>query len=173
MTKQEIRNQLRQIRKDNYDSSSLSIISKKVTDRLEQHPLFRQAQCILLFHSLPDEVNTHELIEHYHQEKTILLPTVIGDDMELHIYQGGSRKGAFDISESTGPLFTDYDAIDLAAIPGVGFDREGNRLGRGKGYYDRFLPLLHCHTIGICYPFQLVESIPTEPHDIKVNEVIS
>lgn len=148
-------------------------LSLEVVGRLEEHKLFQDARRVLLFSSLPDEVNTHDLIGRYYKDKQILLPTVIGDDMELHLYNGVAEQGAYGIDEAVGPLVTNYDTIDLAVIPGVAFDRRGNRLGRGKGYYDKFLPQLRCHTIGLCFPFQLINEIPTEPHDIKVNEVIA
>lgn len=139
--------------------------------------MFQQAQWVLLFHSLSDEVNTHELIERYKDKKTIILPSVVGDELELHIYDASSatKQGAFNIIESCGLLLpqSNYHRIDLAIIPGVAFDHEGNRLGRGKGYYDRLLPQLQCHTIGLCYPYQLIESVPHEPHDIKVKEVLT
>ncbi|MCQ2095495.1 MAG: 5-formyltetrahydrofolate cyclo-ligase [Bacteroidaceae bacterium] len=173
MTKQEIRDHLRQVRRTAYDAASLDAMSQEATGRLERHPLFRQSRRLLLFHSLPDEVNTHELINRHWREKTILLPVVTGDDITLRVFDGRCEEGKFGICEPVGAVFTDYRSIDLAVIPGVAFDGDRNRLGRGKGYYDRFLPLLRCHTIGLCYPFQLIEHIPTEPHDIKVNEVIS
>lgn len=139
--------------------------------------MFQQSQWVLLFHSLSDEVDTHELIDRYKGQKTIILPSVVGDVLELHIYDASSatKQGAFNIVESCGPLLppSDYARIDLAIIPGVAFDREGNRLGRGKGYYDRLLPLLQCHTIGVCYPYQLIDKVPHEPHDIKVKEVLT
>lgn len=75
--------------------------------------------------------------------------------------------------EPTGELFTDYDLIDVAIVPGMAFDREGHRLGRGKGYYDRFLAQLpHIYKIGICFPFQLVDKVPADVHDILMDEVI-
>ena len=95
--------------------------------------------------------------------------------MELRRYTGPAdlALGAYNIMEPTGELFDDYAAIDLAVIPGVAFDREGNRMGRGKGYYDRLLPKLRStYKIGICLPFQLVEQIPTDEHDVKMDEVI-
>lgn len=135
-----------------------------------------KAQRVLLFHSLPDEVDTHSLIERYRSTKTILLPSVVGDHLELHEYgtEASSTVGAFNIIESKGRIvpISEYQDIELAIIPGVAFDKEGNRLGRGKGYYDRLLPLLKCHTIGLCYPFQMVEQVPHEPHDIKVDETL-
>ncbi len=75
--------------------------------------------------------------------------------------------------EPAGCLFTDYSAVDLAVVPGMAFDKSGNRLGRGKGYYDRLLPLIgYKYKIGICFPFQFLDSIPVEPTDIPVDEVI-
>ena len=149
---------------------------REITDRLERHPLFIKAQRVLLFHSLPDEVDTHGLIERYRSTKTILLPSVVGDHLELHEYGTDSRStiGAFDIMESEGRLVpvSEYRDIELAIIPGVAFDREGNRLGRGKGYYDRLLPLMQCHTIGLCYPFQIVDEVPHEAHDARVDETL-
>lgn len=107
--------------------------------------------------------------------KMVLLPTVVGDELELHEYldeKAFSTSPSFDIQESTGPLFTDYAKIDLAIIPGMAFTPQGDRLGRGKGYYDRLLPQLTCPLIGLAFPFQMVDSIPTEDHDVKMDEVI-
>jgi len=77
--------------------------------------------------------------------------------------------------EPSGELFTDFDRITLAIIPGMAFDHQGNRLGRGKGYYDRLLPQLsHAYKLGLCFPFQLLtEEIPHEPHDCRMDEVFS
>ena len=100
---------------------------------------------------------------------------VVGDDLELRLYAGDDRlaPGAFHIEEPRGEPFTDYAGIDLAVIPGVAFDRAGNRLGRGKGYYDRLLPrLADTYKIGLCYPFQLADSLPAEAHDVRMDEVV-
>lgn len=143
--------------------------------RLEAHPAFRQAHTILLYHSLPDEVNTHDFIRKWSAQKQILLPVVIGNDLELRRYTNPQdlKKGAYGIEEPVGEPFTDYASIDLAIIPGVAFDAQGNRLGRGKGYYDRLLPRLpHTYKIGICFPFQLLEEVPTEALDVRMDEVL-
>lgn len=156
-----------------FTPSQLDEMSREVMSRLESHPLFVSSHTVLLFHSLPDEVCTHTLIERYSSSKQIILPTVVGSSLELHRFDGTFSTGAFGISEANGPLLTDLSTIDLAVIPGVAFDLSGNRLGRGKGYYDRLLPHLTCPLLGVCFPFQLVESIPVEPHDRKVSEVIT
>ena len=138
------------------------------------HPRWQEARTVLLYHSLPDEPDTHAFVRQWAGKKRILLPVVVGDDLELRVYtdDGSLRTGAFHIAEPTGKAFTDYAAIDLAIVPGVAFDREGNRLGRGKGYYDRLLPRLKAYKIGLCFPFQLVESIPAEAHDVRMDEII-
>lgn len=90
-------------------------------------------------------------------KEKILLPVVIGNDLELRVYTSPADLaiGAYGIEEPTGALFTDYATIDLVIVPGVAFDRDGNRLGRGKGYYDRLLPRIpSAYKVGICFPFQ-------------------
>ncbi len=146
--------------------------SNTLLQKLEKDEAFVQAKCVLLYHSLKDEVQTHEFVEKWKDAKQIVLPVVVGDLLELREYTGlhDLKTGAYGIEEPTGKLFTDYDRIELAIIPGVSFDKEGNRLGRGKGYYDRLLPSLKkAHKIGICYSFQMSEHIPCEPHDIKMD----
>jgi 5-formyltetrahydrofolate cyclo-ligase len=137
---------------------------------------------VLLYHSLPDEVDTHQLIGSALQEgKRVLLPVVVGDDLELRFLPtpDALREGAFHILEPTGAPFTDYAAIDLAVIPGVAFTPDGRRLGRGRGYYDRLLAHFpqslssSPYLIGLCWPFQLLADLPTEPHDLTVHAVIA
>lgn len=146
--------------------------------RLESHALFRAAHTVLLYSSLPDEVDTHTFIRRWEGYKRILLPVVVSDsELELRVYTGSGnmRRGAFNIDEPAGAAFTDYGSIDLAVIPGVAFDRHGNRLGRGRGYYDRLLArlgLAGVPTIGVCFDFQKLDAIPAETHDIAVGEVL-
>ena len=101
---------------------------------------------------------------------------MVGDDLEIRIYTAPEdlATGAYGIKEPTGKLFTDYTTIDFIAVPGVAFDRNGNRLGRGKGYYDRLLPRIpQAYKVGICFKFQIVEEIPAEPFDIRMDEIIT
>lgn len=129
---------------------------------------------MLLYHSLPDEVRTWDFVDRWCGSKRVLLPVVVGDDLELRLYTGRDslRLGMYNILEPVGPLFTDYDSIDLAVIPGVAFTRDGVRLGRGKGYYDRLLPRINSPKIGICFPFQILDFIPTEPFDVRMDDVV-
>lgn len=154
----------------------LKLQSVNILAALEAHPAFRAANTVLLYHSLKDEVDTHEFIKKWSGEKRILLPVVKGDDLELRIYTGPQdmKIGAYGIEEPVGETFTDYAEIDFIAVPGVAFDREGNRLGRGKGYYDRLLPRIpSAFKAGICFPFQLIDQVPTEPFDICMDIIIT
>ena len=158
-----------------HPSSELQQWSRQAANRLEQHPKFISADTILLYASLPDEVDTRDLIDRWHKQKRILLPKVCGDELTLHIYTGPDclQTGAFGINEPTGKTFNDYDKISLAVVPGMAFDSRGHRLGRGKGYYDRLLPLLkNAYKIGICFGFQFVPGVPADEHDIMMDEII-
>ena len=146
--------------------------------KLKGNTHFQQARTLLLYSALPDEVPTQELLDELVAEgKTVLLPRVVSDtEMELRRYTGVKdlQVGAFGILEPTGERFADYETVDVAVVPGMAFDQEGHRLGRGKGYYDRFLPKIpQAYKIGICYPTHLLDLVPTDEHDLLMEEVIS
>ena len=173
MTKKELRQMIRQRKQQHSVGESSAFIN-----RLKDNSHFAHAQTLLLYSALPDEVPTQILIDELAaQGKTVLLPRVVSDtEMELRRYSGPAdlQQGAFGILEPTGELFTNYDTIDVAIIPGMAFDVEGHRLGRGKGYYDRFLDKLSPSTykIGLCFSWQLIDQVPTDEHDIPMDEVI-
>ena len=162
-------------KKRSFCATSLYELSETVLAKLEEYPQFISSHRVLLYYSLKDEVDTHSFIEKWYRQKEIILPVVTGDDLELRVYRGKEslEKGAYGILEPTGEKFTNFTSIDLAIIPGVAFDKEGNRLGRGKGYYDRLLPKINAYKMGICFPFQLINEVPAEPFDIKMDEVIA
>ena len=170
--KKQLRKQIKEEKK-RHPASELMTISSALLKQVEEHPRFIAAQTILCYHSLGDEVQTHAFVEKWHTTKKILLPVVVGDMLELRHYTGKDclKAGAFGIEEPTGENFTSFEEIEFGIIPGVSFDRHGNRLGRGKGYYDKLLPHLNSYNIGICYRFQAREEIPCEPFDRKMDEV--
>jgi 5-formyltetrahydrofolate cyclo-ligase len=176
MFKKEIREEIRN-RKRQFTSSQLDEMSLAVLCRLLSHPRIKSAQTVLMYYSLPDEVNTHQAVDELVKEgKQVLLPVVKGEnELELRIYHDRSDlcEGSFHIMEPTGTIFNDYSKIDAAVVPGMGFDKDCNRLGRGKGYYDRLLAKIpDVYKIGICFDFQKVESLPTGKYDIKMDEVL-
>ncbi|WP_455584582.1 5-formyltetrahydrofolate cyclo-ligase [Bacteroides sp.] len=172
--KKELRRLIAQ-EKTRYCDSTLKALSADILANLERHPAFQKANTLLLYHSLKDEVQTHSFIEKWSQKKKIILPVVVGNELELRLYTGTQdlAVGAYGIAEPTGKVFTDYSSIDLAIIPGVAFDKSGHRLGRGKGYYDRLLPYIPATKFGICFPFQLLDEVPAEPFDICMNTIIT
>ena len=174
MLKQELRQAIRE-RKRQHTGDELAELSLAAVSKLMAHPRYLAARTVMLYCSLPDEVSTERLLD-CSGGKAVVLPRVTGPaTMELCLYDGpvSLSEGAFGIMESTGQAFTAYQEIDLAVVPGMAFDAQGNRLGRGRGYYDRLLPLLpRAYKIGLCFPFQLIGNVPTQPTDIAMDEVI-
>ncbi len=174
MLKAELRSVIRD-RKRQFTKQQLGQMSLAVVEKLLAHPRIIASHTILLYCSLPDEVDTRTVLERL-CHKRVLLPKVTGDTtMELRLYTGPQdlEKGAFGIMEPTGTLFHDYESIDVAVVPGMAFDVQGHRLGRGRGYYDRLLAQMpNIYKIGVCFGFQLLETIPSEDTDISMDEVI-
>ncbi len=176
MDKHELRQLIRSA-KARYSAEQLDALSIPILERLEMHPRFTAARTVLLYHALPDEVRTAAFLKKWYKKKTLLLPVVVGDELELRIYQGEEQttEGAFGISEPTGEAYHAVEKIDLAVVPGVAFDAQGNRLGRGRGFYDRLLPQLRrcgVYLLGMGFTFQHVEAVPCEAHDVPMDEII-
>lgn len=170
MTKQELRQYIRTLKKQ-YLTGEQSPCEVLLLEKLHLYKV------IMLYSALPDEVPTQTLMAALvAQGKTVLLPRVINEkDMELHRYTGPQdlQAGAYGIMEPTGERFTDHEAIDVAIVPGMAFDTEGHRLGRGKGYYDRFLSHVpYLYKIGLCFSWQIVDCVPCDEHDIVMDEII-
>lgn len=156
--------------------------SQALCHRLLRHPRLCSARCVLLFSPLPDEPDITPLLSAWRVQKQILLPVIPslaeGVQLRLKEYRGreSMQPGPYHILEPTGgDFFTAYSQIDAAVIPGMAFDDDGHRLGRGKGYYDRLLghPDLskRIYKIGICFSYQHVAGVPVLPHDILMDEV--
>lgn len=176
MTKTELRNYI--LRQKAEQQANFLVWSQAICRKVMQMARWQSAHTVLLYHALPDEPDLQPLLDAALTEgKRVLLPVVVGDDLVLKYYEGHAslREGAFHILEPVGEDFplARYAQVDLALIPGMAFDHQGHRLGRGRGYYDRLLPRLpRVHTVGICFPFQLLPVVPAEPHDIPVHEVL-
>lgn len=148
--------------------------ANNVFNHIENYELFKRSSNVMLFSSLPDEIPTHHIIERWAKTKNVFLPRVCGDDIEVIRYQPGIlEKGSYNILEPKGDNIVDPSILDLIIVPGVAFDRKGNRCGRGKGFYDRFLAKTHATTIAVCFDCQLVDTLPVEPHDIPANYVVT
>lgn len=148
--------------------------SQSIIEKIETLESFINSRTVLVYHALPDEVQTEVFLKRWHSKKQIVLPVVNGDDLILRVYSPGDVKiGYCSILEPTDtPQVAPCD-IDLAIIPGVAFDCACNRLGRGRGFYDRLLPELKCDLVGLGFDFQVVDSVPMEPFDKKLSALIT
>jgi len=173
MDKKSLRQQIRQLKKE-HTPEQLRAQSEIIMQKLAEHPDFQAAERVMLYASLPDEVQTLSFLETWKTRKQIILPTVVGDDIIPVELTADCEmvEGDFHILEPESHPYT--GPLDLIVVPGMAFDREGHRLGRGKGYYDRFLiKYPDVKTIGICFDFQLLESVPAEPHDQVIGEILT
>lgn len=178
MNKKEIRHIIAQLKRQ-HTEAELSALSLAVNKSLLNNAKVKAGHTILLYYSMKGEVDTHDLVDTLRRQgKAVLLPKVLDDGkLALIPYTGRENMleaGSFHILEPQGEPFTNYADIDVAVVPGIAFTADGRRMGRGGGYYDRLLPLLHnTWKIGLCFPFQLMDDIPTEEHDIPMDEIAS
>ena len=173
MDKDDIRRRVK-ARKALLNDTERSSAAQSVFDLLEQTAAFLMADRILMYHSLPDELSTREFIAKWASRKHFYLPRVNGVNLDILPYdEQRLALGSFHIEEPTGNDTADIDDMEMIVVPAVAYDRRGNRVGRGKGYYDRLLATARALKVGVGYDFQMVDEIPAEPHDVRVDIVIT
>ena len=179
MDKKELRRYIRE-QKRHFAPQQLGEMSLGIMSSLLSHSQIQMADSVLMYHSLPDEVDTHSALDQLLAiGKKVLLPKVVSDtEMTIHEYTGKDSlqpSEPYGILEPTTPELSIINCqLSIVVVPGMAFDRQGHRLGRGKGYYDRFLSQIpNIYKIGVCFPFQLVESVISEETDILMDEVIA
>ena len=175
--KKVIRKAIRILKGEQTETERLSA-SAKIADKLLQLEDISLSHTILLYHSLPDEVQTINIIRYLHSceggSKRVILPIVEGEYLTLREYRPDELEcGYRNIMEPSGEKTVSPSEIELAVIPGVAFDSKCNRMGRGKGFYDKLLPHLECRKVGLGYDFQIVDNIPCGEHDIPLDMVIT
>nr|WP_321453273.1 5-formyltetrahydrofolate cyclo-ligase [uncultured Carboxylicivirga sp.] len=173
--KKELRKKINQLKKS-FSAEEAQSQSDQIYSMLISSVEYKNARNVLFYWSMSDEIPTHEFILSEYQNKQIYLPVIKGDDLEIVLFTGkdclvpGPKYG---IPEPTGDALKDESCIDLVVVPGVAFDKIGNRMGRGAGYYDRILKRVpQAGKVAMAYTFQVVESVPVEPHDIKMDKII-
>jgi 5-formyltetrahydrofolate cyclo-ligase len=175
MNKKELRQQIKQL-KAMTPVAVRQVEAQMVFSTIEKMPVWQQAQHILCYWSLPDELPTHEAVNQWLASgKNIYLPRVVGDDLEIVPYHGAQSlddNNKFHIGEPMGDA-VDASCLELIIVPAVALDGKRNRLGRGKGFYDRLLSTTSCPTIGVACDFQLVDEVPVEPHDRPLDCVVT
>lgn len=173
LTKYDIRQRIRNLKSLLSEVEKISA-SDSVFERIENSAPFQLAEKVLMYHSLPDEIETRRFLEKWKSRKKFFLPRVNGVNLELLPYDESRLEiGSFHIEEPSGNDIHPVEEIEVIIVPGVAFDRKGHRLGRGKGFYDRLLQSAAATKIGVGYDFQLVDEIPAEPHDVSMDMVIT
>jgi 5-formyltetrahydrofolate cyclo-ligase len=171
---------LMRARRRQLDPAWKATASQTIVSHLEALPVFQQARVVHTYVAWRNEVDTHDLIRRLSQGgRRVAVPKVETATGQLRHYFiadfSGLQKGAFGILEPS----PDPDRLaappqfDLVLVPGLAFDRAGNRLGMGEGYYDRFLIEVHAPKIALAYDFQLVEKLPAEAHDQCVDIIVT
>ncbi len=175
MTKDELRKWIRSEKKK-ITLAEKQQRSKAIWQHLEKNDKFLSASVVLLYWSMDDEVYTHEFVQKWAAQKTLLLPVVDGDNLRIKPFTGIENmmiSEQFGIGEPMGDDFDDLSKIDVIIVPGVAFDKKRNRMGRGRGYYDKLLSTNNAYKIGVGFDFQIQEAVPVEQFDIPMDCVIS
>lgn len=155
-----------------------------ISNKLFQMQEFQRAETILFYASFDGEVETFEMMKTAQKlGKTIGLPAIMRSEkkiiptrvasleMDLEAGPYGIKQPKIDSSEAL-----KNDCLDMVIVPGVAFDKENNRLGRGGGYYDKFLSTIPSRvpTVGLAFDFQIVDSLSfKEEHDMPVSSVLA
>lgn len=176
MDKSELRRKMRRWNRS-LSPGQRSEASEGIFRLVECLAAFDRARTVALFCALRDEPDTLPVLARWAKTKRLALPRVEGERMRFYFCDPAMLcPGAFGIAEP-GPeaLLCAPSQIDLVVVPGVAFTRSGGRMGRGRGYYDRYLsqPELRAVKVGVCFAHQIVDTLPAEPHDVAMDRVIS
>ena len=175
MTKDEIRIKMKEIRKhltDEYIKKSSFSITKKIISL----PEFKNSSSVCVFISAFNEPDTKYLIKACkEQNKTVYAPVTDVSSGTLSLYRltDELHSGAYGIMEPSISQKADPNDIDIFIVPGLAFDKKGERIGFGGGYYDKILKNSRSFKIGICYSFQYLDVIPHEKYDITMDIVVT
>ncbi|GMO50202.1 MAG: 5-formyltetrahydrofolate cyclo-ligase [Termitinemataceae bacterium] len=183
MTKQELRKIMKKtlnaLPKEQFKTEG-----KKAAKRLIGTDIWKSYKRVLIYLSMSDELDTSALLEEAFAEGKEVYAPKVESDTSMRFFKVSKDPaswvtGAFDIREPAGKESDVFDFSGGKALvisPGLAFDREGNRMGRGKGYYDRFYEKLFSASpasacVALCMSCSIVDSVPTEQFDRKVNAI--
>ncbi|MDD5255262.1 MAG: 5-formyltetrahydrofolate cyclo-ligase [Candidatus Omnitrophica bacterium] len=177
LTKQQIRSKIL-LKLKTQKEESRERKSRVIKNKLFRSAVFRKAKKIMFYIAFGGEVNTAEMIAGARKlGKMIAVPlTKRGGGLRPVRWEPGARvvKGPYGVAEPVMRMPVNIRDIDIVIVPGIAFDKKGNRLSRGKGCYDRFLKELlpKALAIGLAYNFQVLPFVHTVRHDMRVNRLI-
>jgi len=177
LTKKKIRSKiLLKLRKQKEEDRNRK--SQLIKEKLFRTLIFKKAKIVMFFMSFGGEVKTQDMIKDARRlgkivavpvcrERRTIRPSILSEKAKV-------LRGLYGICEPAIKRFVKLEDLDVVIVPGVAFDKTGNRLGRGKGYYDCFLRKLpdKAVSIGLAYDFQILPLVPTTIDDKKVDKVI-
>ena len=153
--------------------------SIQLCDLLRSQAVWQRAASVLLFSPLGDEPDIAPLLtDALAERKRVCLPRF---DAAQGVYSGAQVSSRADLAPGRFGALEPHEGcpavslkqLDLALVPGIAFDLAGRRLGRGKGFYDRLLIEVPGHKCGIAFDAQIVAQVPEEPHDVRVNSILT
>lgn len=174
-----LRRSVRSAIKEHWTPLYRRTVSSQICSRIESLPLFNSCTRIALYRAMPDEVDLSPLLDKYLHDKTLLIPRVEGDDLiNFYRYEPDTLEVSQDyhIEEPTAAASTAYDPadIELILVPGLAFDRSGMRLGRGKGYYDRyFVRCPQAIRLAVVSTDRLVDRVPADDWDVAMHAIVT
>lgn len=178
MLKKELRAEVKKRNKSLLTAEVRQSASHKICNKIKTLLEFVEAKRIALYYALPDEPELTELLDEFANKKELYLPRVEGEDIAFYLYRSKEQslaKGSFGIEEPTDKKEDAIDpaSLELIVVPGMAFSRSGLRLGRGKAFYDRFLPKTKAFLVGVTFQFRLFDTIPCDPWDQPMDKIIT
>lgn len=172
------------LRKENKEKRSLMtknevcLKSRSASERLLSMDVYCNAKTIMLYMPLGNETETSCIMKKAFEDgKRVVLPVTDENNVDIIpcivTLETEFKKGAYSISEPSSMHICNESEIDLVAVPGIAFGRNGARVGFGKGYYDRFLKRTKAVKIGFCYDFQLSEYVAADDHDVPMDYIVT
>ena len=136
-------------------------------------PGYQRAGSVMAFNGFKGEPDTDPLFARVAADgKRLLLPRVHDGCIEVCDADGPMVASRIGVHEPQGPALA-YDLVEFVIVPGLAFTADGRRLGYGGGFYDRFLPQVQVPNVGVCFAEQLLDDLPCEPHDVRVQAVLT
>ena len=168
--RQEVRRRIKLMSEQTKQQESATVFAA-----IEATPLFNEVKCIALFAAMWDEVPTTQVLERWRKMgKRVVVPRVESVIMRYYDYHPDRMtEGAYGIIEPVGDKEVAAEDIDLMIVPARAFTPNGDRLGRGGGFYDKYmaLPGFRAVKYGVAFGCQIFDSLPTDPHDIPVDRL--
>lgn len=179
-TKRDLREKVKTLLRSQEEEKRLEK-SLLIKDKLFNMDVFKNASNILFYASFDGEVDTFEMIKSSLKVgKTVGLPVIEKNNphilpIVIHNFERDLEEGPYGIKQPKIKPGNEMKRIDMAIVPGIVFDKNNHRLGRGAGYYDRFLSSLppSIYTLGLAFDFQIIERLPVEKHDVQLKHVLT